>query len=381
MDAAGKIKIITNTKGITLVVVALLIVILVTFVGLAVDIGYMYVTKGQLQIAADSAALAGADKMKSVGTGTANPTDTVQSAARNEAITFAASNKAAGTSVVISNDNSNTLSAADVNPGNDIAVGNWNGTAFSAGTTPVNSIEVRARRTTGSPGGQVNIFFGKVLNVLGMDWSTMGAAATAIATLPIKASGYISLCLDTCSGISTNPASPTILTPPRQYERDPTSPGATSFAWTSLLTSVSSVTQISPLICNQTPYINVCGNTIWTTQGTASSVFKDMEGAFNDPTFDRANKEPSSGNNITAWWLIVPVTNLCNPGSQPQPFTIWGYALIRVISVCDTGGGQPCRPYQSNPCNYPHKVVIDRIACIDCATANGFPGFKAVLVK
>jgi hypothetical protein len=105
-----------------------------------------------------------------------------------------------------------------------------------------------------------------------------------------------------------------------------------------------------------------------------------MEGAFNDPNFDVGNKE-FSGGNVTAWWLIVPVTNQCNPGNQPQPFTIWGYALIRVISVCDVGGGMPCRPYTSNPCSYPHKIVIDRIACIDCAAADSNSGFKAALVQ
>jgi len=53
----------------------------------------MYVTKGRLQNAADSAALAGADKLKSSGTGTASPTDTVQTAARQEAVAFAAKNQ------------------------------------------------------------------------------------------------------------------------------------------------------------------------------------------------------------------------------------------------------------------------------------------------
>jgi len=378
MDANGKIRRMKGTKGISLVVVALLIVILVVFVGIAVDIGYMYVTKGQLQNAADSAALAGGGKMKSVGTGNADPTDTVQTAARNEATTFAATNKAAGTDVAIANDNSNTLS-----PGNDIAVGNWNGTAFTTNSTPVNAIEVRTRRTTGSPGGQVDVFFSKVLNAIGMDWSRMSAAATATAALPLRASGYIALCQDTCSGVSSDPSNPTPLSPPLQYDRMPGSPGTISFAWTSLLNNVSSVPQISPYICTDTPYIDVCNSPIWTTQGTASSLFKDMEGAFNDPTFDRANKEPTSGNNITAWWLIVPVvqSGSCNPGNQPIPVNVWGYALVRVISVCDTGGGQPCRPYESHPCSYPHKVVIDRIACIDCAAANSSPGFKAVLVK
>ncbi len=362
-----------NDKGFALVYLALIIVALMALVGLAVDIGYMYVTKSQLQNASDAAALAGAAKMKYVGTGTGNPNDLIQSAARSEAILFASKNKAAQKDVTIANDNSNALST-----GNDIAVGNWNGTTFSPSTTPVNAIEVRARRTADAPDSDVSLFFGRVLG-----WNKMGASATAIAALPIRASNFIALCVDTCSGVSTDPDNPTTLAPPRQYDRDPEAsfPNSQSFAWTSLLTSVSSATNISPLICNDIPNVDVCGKSIWTTQGTTDSIFKDMEASFNDPTFDTANKE-LSGNTVSAWWLYVPITNQCKPGSQPTAYSIWGYAYVRVISVCDTGGGggSLCRPYSSPTCSYPKKIVIDKIACVSCDDPRN-AGTTAVLVK
>jgi Flp pilus assembly protein TadG len=377
MDAIGKLmRILKDRKGIAAVYIALIMFALVAFVGLAIDIGYMYVAKGQLQNAADSGALAGAAKLKSAGTGAANPTDLTQTAARTAAITFAGKNVAAGQNVVVENDNSNILGND-----NDIAVGNWNGAAFRPYSTPVNAIKVRARRTDEVPGGKVPLFVSQVFG-----WEKMGAAADAVAALPVRANNFIALCTASCSEggstVSNDPHDPTVLNPVRYYDRDPGISNKESFGWTSLLNPVSSVTGISPLICNDSPNVDVCGKKIWTTQGEAASLFKDMEAAFNDPTFDKGNKE-FSGNDVTAWWLFVPVTTQCKPSKQPQSFDVWGYAWVRVISVCDTGGGggSLCRPYSTKHCAYPKKIVIDRIACVDCANANKTPGVKAVLVE
>lgn len=374
MDTDGKLNKVNNDKGFALVYLALLVVVLMALVGLAVDVGYMYVTKGQLQNASDAAALAGASQLKSVGTGSANPNDLMQTNARSAAILFASKNQAAQKNVTIANDNSNELK-----PENDIRVGRWNGTTFNPSSTPVNAIEVRARRTADSPDSDVSTFFARVLG-----WNTMGASASAIAALPVRANGFFAICTESCTGVSTDPSNPTTIDPPRQYDRDPSegTPNSDSFAWSSLLTQVSSTTNISPLICSEVGNVDVCGHEVWTTQGTSAAIFKDMEAAFNDPTFDRDNKE-ISGNNVSAWWLYVPVTRECKPGAQPKPLDVWGYAWLRVISVCDTGGGggSLCRPYSTHHCLYPQKIVIDRIACVDCNDPRNASGTKAVLVK
>ena len=49
-----------DQKGATIVVVALVLVVLIGFAALAVDLAYLYVVRGELQNAADSGALAGA---------------------------------------------------------------------------------------------------------------------------------------------------------------------------------------------------------------------------------------------------------------------------------------------------------------------------------
>lgn len=369
--------IVGKNRGIAIIYIALSLVALLAFVGLAIDIGYMYVGKTQLQNAADSASLAGAVKLKYIGSGTANPNDLVQTDARNEAISFALKNKAAKQDIVIENDDSNVLGND-----NDITVGHWNGTSYVANSTPINAIEVRTRRTSDSPGGKIATFFGKVLGK-----GTMGASAVAVATLPLRGTALFAICLDSCSGVSSDPDNPTILSPPRILDRNPTIAGSLQFAWTSLLVQTSSTPEITNLVCTENPKEEVCNKTIWTSQGTSAASFKDLEAVFNDPNFDRDNKE-YTGSQVSAWWVIIPVTSSCpvtkqGIGNGTEPKAVSHYALVRVISACDTGGGTACRPYSSSNCPhaYAKKIVIDRIACINCGNIDDSSGLKPSLVK
>ena len=53
-------KTLRNEHGQALIITLISFTVLLGFVGLAVDVGYMFYTKRQLQVAADAAALAGA---------------------------------------------------------------------------------------------------------------------------------------------------------------------------------------------------------------------------------------------------------------------------------------------------------------------------------
>jgi uncharacterized membrane protein len=70
----------------------------------AIDIGYFYHTKNQLQSATDASALAGAAAL---------PDETT---ARAEAVKYALMNIAAGTAVQVSKDGSNVLSSFPLTP-------------------------------------------------------------------------------------------------------------------------------------------------------------------------------------------------------------------------------------------------------------------------
>lgn len=186
MDAARTLK---NNRGIALVYIAILLVALIAMAGLVIDLGYMFVTKSQLQNAADAGALAGASKLNGMFS---------NYSAHFYAQKFATElgNKAAGEQVKV-----------DLNfPGNysdgDTVVGCWNGSFHEtsvAGCAEANAVKVVARRTTESGSGispenkPVGIFLGRVM---GEKWQTMSAKAVAIAVnskgsvLPIAVNEY-----------------------------------------------------------------------------------------------------------------------------------------------------------------------------------------------
>jgi len=60
VDMQNIIPKLFNNKGVTAVVVALLMIVFLGIAALAVDIGYLKVSRSELQRAADAAALAGA---------------------------------------------------------------------------------------------------------------------------------------------------------------------------------------------------------------------------------------------------------------------------------------------------------------------------------
>lgn len=363
MDSSGKLASMSNQRGLALVYLALLLVVLCGFLGLAVDLGYMYLAKGQLQNAADAAALAGASRLPS------------EAEVRTTAREFAANNDAAKSSVTISDDGGNVLS-----PDNDITVGNWNPTLnppYLAGASraPTNAVQVRARRTSSSdPGGQsidgpVGLFFARVL-----DRSQMGVSASAIAQRAPKAGFYFVIGKLVCD----NTSFPYSL-----------SPGSGNMAWTSLLnnsTNTSDTTDNYICPADKLPDVEVCGQSIYTTNGTANSVFQAVEVDFYDPDYDRVNKTFAGDGSVSSWTMIVPVSTVDDPSTQPSPIPVWGYAQVVLTRACGSGIGNSCpgRPFAapSGVCvGGENDIVITSISCIDCANSSDMIGVRPSLVR
>jgi Flp pilus assembly protein TadG len=149
-------------RGAVLVLVAICMIVLIGMAALAFDFGYAYYATQQLQNAADSAAMAGAGKLHSS-----------QSAARSAAIALAGANKAAGDSVLLTDNLSN-------NANGDVVLGVFSSAnlTFTATTTSPNAVKVVARRTAGSAGGPVSTFFG---NIFGFSSLEMTRSAIAVA--------------------------------------------------------------------------------------------------------------------------------------------------------------------------------------------------------
>lgn len=94
-----------DQSGVVAVVVAISMVMLLSFAALAIDIGYLYATKNELQNVADAAALAAAGKLGDIYTTTADPltyvcdrTNIVPSA---QAVVGAGKNVAGGKNIII----------------------------------------------------------------------------------------------------------------------------------------------------------------------------------------------------------------------------------------------------------------------------------------
>lgn len=125
--------------------IAILLPIMLIFLGFAVDLAYMQTTRMELQAAADSSARAGATRL--------SQTDD-QTQARDVAKDIARQNQVAGTNLLLRN--------SDVRIGRSTmnANGKW---VFRAGASPANAVRISAPRTAASRGGPVRLFFGSLI--------------------------------------------------------------------------------------------------------------------------------------------------------------------------------------------------------------------------
>lgn len=368
MDTHGKIrKFISKEQGFVIVYVAIALIAIIAIAGLVIDIGYMYVVKGQLQNAADAASLAGAAKLDGTN-------DLSQNIAREEAKKFALKNIAGGKPVVLASNGSNELSDE-----NDITVGNWNGTTYTPGGLPVNAIQVRARRTPSAPAGAVDIFLGRIIG-----WEKMSASAISIAARPAKVNLSIAVCIRSCNEIVIQPGkSVRLYWSPYPREIDP---GYLGIGWT-IFSETSQKTPTKELIeffCGKE--LDACDKLVYSNNGFNNAAARQLRCAFKNPEYDRENKTFDSLGNVVSWTVLVPVFDDCPPGNQPKPYKVIKYARMRIKEVYASGGGGTnecaCGAFNatmSDP-NAPNAIEIDMIEC-DACPSQKFLGRRAVLVK
>ncbi|MEZ5942311.1 MAG: TadG family pilus assembly protein [Planctomycetaceae bacterium] len=164
----------TERDGSGLVLGAASMVMLFAFTAFAVDIGYITLTKAELQKTADAAAMAATIEMyEGWGAGATLTTAQTEAAARQAAVDVAALNRAGG------------HASTYVDPARDVRLGNaqWDATAqewiYNWGVAPYNIVEVTVRRDqTGSALGDepLDLFFAPII---GNDHASLTAVAVA----------------------------------------------------------------------------------------------------------------------------------------------------------------------------------------------------------
>lgn len=337
MDASRTLK---NRRGIAVVYLALLLFVLVGFAALVIDLGYFYVVKGQLQNAADAAALAGVTALK--GTISSNPFAN-ETSARNRAQSFAGKNTAETSSVSLD------LNLANSTNG-DIVIGCWNNAtlAMNTGCGRPNSVLVNARRSSDAGVGPtpVSTFFG---NVLGVD--TVNIGARAVAQRPPKPTVPLAICSPTGTGACDAPGTYTY------YFLESSSgtyahPSEFTTGWTEF--SLSSATDLGPnsdiakILEGALPIPDdVCEENIKTNTGLGDAI--DLLHEIYDAKKNAAGR----------WRVILPIFRYCPailPSTESSNY-LTSYAEGDITSVVSKGaaGGR--------------SITVDILSCSTCSTA------------
>ncbi len=162
-------------KGNVLVMVAVCLTLFFCFLALSVDIGWIMLTKSELQAAADSAALAGAAQLtdEDVLKGTPNQSDDVASA-RDFSQTFSSINTAAKESIQLDRNDANTADGGVVVGyiDNPMDLGS---PLLTSGVSQYNTVQVTTRRTP-EINGTLKTFLGFFTNLEEVSIRTRSAA-------------------------------------------------------------------------------------------------------------------------------------------------------------------------------------------------------------
>lgn len=377
--------------------VTIMLVVFLVLTGLAIDVGYMYVSDEDLQHSAELAALAGTETMKKrvLTLAQTDPGklgglsgDLVQSEARVSATDSVTGKHSASALVALLNDNGNAL-----NGENDVTVGFWNmsSRSYTAGGTPVNAMQVRARRTAESSSvglGSLGTFVAKISGN-----ASFGSTPVATAALVPGTRANIAICADACEPACSYPEICSI--PERRMRHDPWDPrressGADRFLYTSLLHPVTITNTMSDLVCQEMPVQEVCGFPIFTAGIKSNTILRDIESMMYDPKVDGSNKEYDKDGKLVGWWVIVPVTDCAAfaAGEVYEQHTVTRYSLVRISRICADG---PAGCGKSGAADLPavscgagsEGLYIDRISCVGCDNKSKklLPGLRPVLVN
>lgn len=377
--------------------VTIMLVVFLVLTGLAIDIGYLYVSEEDLHHAAETAALAGtqAIKQRVLHQVQDNPkgitevsNDTVQAAARSAAVEVASGKHSAAALVGLASDNGNALTGD-----NDMTVGFWNTSSrsYTPGGTPVNAMQVRTRRTAESSSvgmGALGSFLAKITGTESFGHTPIATAAIAAGTR-----SNIAICADACEASCTYPEICTI--EERRMSRAPRDSGklassADRYLYTSLLHPVTITNTMSDLVCQEMPVQEVCGWPIFTAGGAGDDILRDIKAMMYDPKTDGSNKEYDKSGKLLGWWVIVPAVDCAGvkAGDVFEPHTVTKYSLVRISRICASGpagcgkAGAPADAPVSACGAGDDGLYIDRISCVGCDGKSMMllPGLRPVLV-
>jgi hypothetical protein len=402
-----------NNRGVAVIlVVGVLVFFLIFFLVVGIDFAYIYLARGELQNAGDSASLAGAAKVVPLFDNS-DPLAYQQEEARIEAWKFACENWAAGDRVYLvtgaaggGRDCDDPPNASELNdsnnPAGDIVVGHWdNDTRVftpADGSTGlvVNAMKVVARRTGDHPetGGSVGLIFGGMVG-----WPLMDVSQVAIAMRGPLPFANTPLCVPTCDMVTPLIVNSPNLTPgARFYLR--VHDGSPNIGWTSYFENDTSNTNIIAYLSGEKTPSGICQQCIFTTEGLVNPSLCEVRRQI------RVNGKVHNinGVDIFGWRAVIPILppTPCpgakgtgcitgDPGYQPgDAYQVVKFAQVVITDAVPQGNcpGDP-NPF---PSGSPGIVMAgvgpgpgpntSSILCLDCNDPTAFVGEESsILVR
>jgi Ca2+-binding RTX toxin-like protein len=218
-----------DQRGVSAIIIAIVLAVLIGFAALAVDIGYLYATRNELQNVADAAALAATGQLGAIYASLTqaeqlayvyDPNDATDQLIVQYALDVGLENKAAGKDVIILPD--------------EVDVGIWEVTTrvFTLEYTRPNAVRVITRRDDTVATGKVSLFFARIL---GIDEAGVTAMATAALTPPSSVvEGELKLPIGISERMFDQPIDPEACDDPLQF-----SPTDTCVGWHNFLDAIN----------------------------------------------------------------------------------------------------------------------------------------------
>jgi Flp pilus assembly protein TadG len=368
MGADSKIMSSWFRRGqVTILVAGIIVVFLLVFFVVGIDFARLYYVRGELQNAADAAALAGAKQLD--GTNSVLQTD-----ARQAAWKFACQNSAAKANVYLVDtgtdcntppldlNNANTWTNGNIDQTGDIVVGNWDASQtpkFDANRTPINAVQVVARRrSAGGTAGvsigsnPVGLLFGKLVG-----WSIMDVVRTSTAAFDLNLAAT-PVCVPTCSS-ETPLVAPSSCSDTGDSDCFPgtallinPATGEPGTAWTNFEPQPQQGVcppKVQPTSGDIIAFIegsksppNVCGQYISTTEGTLHNVEVALATRWLSERQKPSGTVTIQSLPIQGWHTFIPVVVPDSCGEPPQacpgapggtPYLVQQYAEVVVTFV------------------------------------------------
>jgi hypothetical protein len=379
----GHLGCCADQHGAVLVFVALLLVVLLGIAALAVDIGYVAITRNQLQNAADAGALAGAGKLGSIYELQTPPLS----------LNPAQAGDVEAVAIYVGQENYAASQVPNIESG-DIVIGHWNsGNNTFSNTPPVgripNAVRVTGRPFGGGPTplGSVTTFFA---NIFGTANVPVSATATASLTAPcnILPGGLSPFVISQNSPYCTTMPSPDI----DFTGNDPSHPPCGGFQTIDVTANRTNIADFLNTLLSQNHCPTPCDS------GSTNFVISGLEVGDNTHIMNGlvANMWPCLQNlynclrvfdPITGLWIwTVSVPVVARPcGQINQDSEVVSFATVNIKGITIGSGsnvvvaGEPCRAGVNSPC-INATVVCDNViaerggGCAFRGTYGSIPG-------